>query len=239
VSSILLLVESSLIQTDYDAIGEGASSECNLLAPSVCKIVNADPFTLVLVFWSVLQSTWVTMLLFVQFVQISRAMTTWENMRGAPHSHDSKVSEAITSVLSTGTTSRAGAQIGNTGLGPDPVHSHGGHHHHKEGCFGQWKKILGVDTFVETALGSLEATKAGGGRRARVRGNRNPFSVGCIGNCKDFLCDSAPIFGKRENGEAMLGGQVVNYTMMYETPAIQRIMSHTGGYQSVAGEESV
>lgn len=186
--------------------------------------------------WAALQLTWVTMLMFVQLVQISRAMTTWENMRGTDHMHGSKASQAITSALTTGTTSQSGAQIGNAGLGPDPAlpptHAPGGHHHnHKQGCFAQWKKILGVDTFVETALNKKDTT----------RRNRNPFSAGCLTNCKDFWCDPAPVFGKRENGAAMLGGQVVDYTAMYETPRMMSTGTRTraGGYESVAVDDSV
>lgn len=155
-------------------------------------------------------------------------------MRGSHHDHGSKASEAITSALTTGTTSRLGAQIGDSGLGPDPALPplHGpGHHHHKTGCFAQWKKILGVDTFVETALDY----KNNGNRPRR---NRNPFSNGCLGNCKDFWCDPAPVFGKRENGSAMLGGQIVDYTAMYETPRLMTTR-RGGGYESVAGDESV
>ena len=228
------------INEDYTEIGDRGGEECNLLAKELCRVVNSDPYTLVLVIWGTLQLTWVTMLLFVQLVQISRAMTTWENMRGAHHGHGSRASEAITSALTTGTTSRAGAQLGNAGLGPDPAlpptHAPGGHgHHHKEGCFAQWKKILGVDTFVETALNGYE------GGKNRPRRQRNPFSVGCIQNCKDFWCDSAPLFGQRENGEAVLGGEMVNYTMMYETPQLHRSMRGGDGaaYQSVAGDDSV
>jgi hypothetical protein len=167
-------------------------------------------------------------------------MTTWENMRGAHHTHGSKASEAITSALTTGTTSRAGAQIGGSGMGPDPslppTHAPG-HHHHKGGCFAQWKKILGVDTFVETALHGYEGSKN------RVRQPKNSFSNGCIGNCKDFWCDPAPIFGKRENGSAMLGGQPVDYTAMYETPRVMALRRRAGGdagaYESVAGDDTV
>ncbi|KAH6712082.1 hypothetical protein BKA61DRAFT_609575 [Leptodontidium sp. MPI-SDFR-AT-0119] len=221
----------------FENLSESGSPDCNILAEPLCHIVNSDPYTLVLVIWGVLQLTWVTMLLFVQLVQISRAMTTWENMRGSHHDHGSKVSEAFTSALTTGTTSRAGAQIGNTGLGPDPAlpptHAPGHNHHHKAGCFAQWKKILGVDTFVETAL-----DYKGGGRPRR---NRNPFSNGCVGNCKDFWCDPAPVFGKRENGSAMLGGQVVDYTAMYETPRSMstRRRGGEGAYESVPADDSV
>ena len=38
-------------------------------------------------------------------------------------------------------------------------------------------------------------------------------------NCRDFWCDPAPYFGKRETGAAMLGGEVVNYARMYEVPS--------------------
>ena len=136
--------------------------------------MNADPFTLILVIWTALQMTWVTMLLFVQLVQISRAMTTYENMLGSHHDYGSRASEAITSALTTGTLSREGAQLGESGLGPDPAlpltHAPGGHQHHG-GCFDQWKKILGVDNFVETLQGYRER----GNRRRR---NQNPFSRG-------------------------------------------------------------
>ena len=226
---------SAHMETDYGSIGDDGSTECNILAPSLCRLVNKDPYTIVLMLWGALQMTWVTMLLFVQLVQISRAMTTYENMRGAPHLHGSKASEAITSALAAGTLSMAGAELGNDGRGEDPVipptYGHE-HHHHREGCFAQWKKILGVDTFVETALQ--------GGKKTRQR-NRNPFSRGCMNNCKDFWCDPAPIFSKRDNGFAMLGGEPINYTAVYETPYLMTRRGREGGglYQSVAVEESV
>jgi palmitoyltransferase ZDHHC13/17 len=198
---------------------------------------------MVLMIWTTLQLTWVSMLLFVQLVQISRAMTTYENMRGSPHSHGSRASEAITSALAAGTLSMGGAQLGDDGRAYDPAlpspHTPGHHHHHKEGCFAQWKKILGVDTFVETARHGYE------GSSSRSRRNRNPFSRGCIHNCTDFWCDPAPIFGKRENGTAMLGGEVINYTKIYETPLgmssrTRRGRDNAGGvYQSVAADDSV
>jgi len=224
----------------FENLTDTGNQECNILAPALCSIVNTDAYTLVLTIWATLQLTWVTMLLFVQLVQISRAMTTWENMRGAHHP-SGKASEAITSALTTGTTSLAGAQLGGPGQGPNPAlpptHAHGGHNHnHKAGCFAQWKKILGVDTFVETAFHGSE------GGNNRPRRNRNPFSRGVIANCKDFWCDPAPVFGKRENGVAMLGGNTVNYTQMYETPSrmTPRESGDTSGaYESVNHDDVV
>ena len=231
---------------DFEILKDKGGEDCNILSPALCRVVNADPFTLVLIIWSCLQLTWVTMLLFVQMVQIARAMTTWENMKGASHDHGSKASDALTSALTTGTLSRAGAQIGNTGLGPDPAlpptHAHDGHGHghghQHQGCFAQWKKILGVDTFVETALHGYEGNRNRGARR-----NQNPFSAGCYQNCKDFWCDPAPVFGKRPNGDAALGGEVVNYTRMYESPRLTMAARRGGGaagaYHSVGTDDSV
>lgn len=178
---------------------------------------------------------WVTMLLAVQMVQVARAQTTYESMRGHMH-HGTQVSQAITSALITGTTSMEGAQLSNAGTGPDPAIP-ASRHQHKEGCFSQWKKLLGLDTFVATAIGGSE-----GGTRFRRRGN--PYSRGVLTNCKDFWCDPAPYFGKRETGAAMLDGEAVNYTRMYETPPkmkVRRLRQNGDGgmYHSVGSEDAV
>ncbi|POS86080.1 hypothetical protein EPUL_001582 [Erysiphe pulchra] len=181
---------------------DDVSSSCNLLATSLCKVVNLDPYTLVLVSWALLQLTWVTMLIFVQLVQISRGVTTWENMRGTNYDRSNRASEVIISALTTGTTNsnvRHGSNL-------TPSHHHH-HHHHNKGFLATWKRILGLDTFVETTI-----------RRKEMRHNHNVFSAGCLVNCQDFWCDSAPIFGKRENRHALLWGKAVDYTSMYEAP---------------------
>lgn len=130
----------------------------------------------------------------------------------------------------------SGAQLTSTGLGPNPAVP-SAPHPHKEGCLGQWKKLLGLDSFVATAQGSLD-----GGRGSRRRGN--PFSRGVVTNCKDFWCDPAPYFGKRETGTAMLGGDVINYTRMYEAPPRMKLRRPRqdlvdGMYHSVGSDEAV
>lgn len=169
------------------------------------------------------------MLLFVQLVQIARAKTTYESMIGNIH-HASYASEAITSALVSGTTSMEGAQLANPAK---PGHQ-SDNHPHKEGCFAQWKKLLGLDTFIATA--GLDGKNR--------RGRRNPFSRGIITNCQDFWGDPAPCFGKRENGAAMLDGDVVNYTRMYEVPPRMKIHrsrgnGDSGTYHSVDSEDAV
>lgn len=172
------------------------------------------------------------MLFIVQSVQIARALTTYESMRGHTR-HNSPASEAITSALTAGTTSLSGASLTDTGAGPNPAVPHGHSHARKEGCLAQWKKLLGLDTFVATAFGRS-------GRRRRG----NPFSRGVMTNCRDFWFDPAPYFRQRENGEAMLNGEVVNYTRMYETPprmTMRRLRGDEGSgrYLSVDTEDAV
>jgi palmitoyltransferase len=49
------------------------------------------------------------------------------------------------------------------------------------------------------------------------------------------------VFGRRETGAAVLGGQAVNYTEMYVSPARMDGLGgggrRRGGYEAVAGEE--
>ena len=209
-------------------------SQCNILAESICSLILRDTFTVVLAIWSTLQLTWVTMLLFVQLVQISRAKTTYESMRGHVQ-YDSRVAEVTTAAITAGTTSMGDAQLTSGGRGPG---NHGHSHAHKEGCFAQWKKLLGLDTFMATAQSGLETD-------SRSRRGANPFSRGVITNCKDFWCDPAPYFGKREIGAAMLDGTVVNYARMYESPPRMKVNNsrRTGNdgtiYHSIGNDDDV
>jgi palmitoyltransferase len=183
------------------------------------------------------------MLLLVQLVQISRAQTTYENMHSQRlHSHSRKASEAFASALTAGTLPLEGAGLSLGGMGPISAlpsqirnaHGHQGHSH--EGWFSHWKKLLGLDTFVATAQDGLSS-------RNRSRHDRNPFSRGVITNCKDFCCDTAPVFGRRETGMAMLGGEVVNYTKMYERPSRMKFRTRhsdqsNGTYETVPADDS-
>lgn len=204
---------------------ETGSKECNVLSEQLCRYVNNDAYTMVLLVWAALQTTWVTMLLFVQMVQIARGLTTYENMRGAYHHSSNNAANAITTALTTGSTSISGAQLGPDGRGPDPAVPRG-HDHHHDGCLNQWKKILGIDTFVGTVKKDKSTTR-----------NRNPFSRGYVTNCKDFWCDPAPVFGGRPNGQACLDGEVVNYTTLHEPPSRMRARKPTAraasGYERV------
>ena len=186
--------------------------------------------------WATLQLTWVSMLLFVQFIQVSRAMTTYENMFGVDHQLAGTLHTAFTSTGAPLDPNHPSAMPPSGSAGQSEVGAHGHHHKHNHGGFlKQWGKILGVDTFIETATGRGAAT-------GKNKKKKNPYSRGCMTNCRDFWCDPAPMFGKRETGAAVLGGQSINYTDMYESPALMQLgASRRGGtrgtYEAVAGDE--
>jgi palmitoyltransferase len=180
------------------------------------------------------------MLLFVQFIQVSRAMTTYENMFGVNHARSAaSLASAFTSTGAPLDPGSAPPPPAGSDIGPHaPSDGHGHRHGHRHGGFlKHWARLLGVDTFIETARGRGAA--AGGKRKS----NRNPFSRGCLANCRDFWCDPAPVFGRRETGAAVLGGVPVNYTEMYERPSVMDLLGgggggrRAGGYEAVAGEE--
>lgn len=180
------------------------------------------------------------MLLFVQFIQVARAMTTYENMFGVNTRSAVSLSSAFTSTGAPLDPSTAAPPSGSD-VGPHGPPGHG-HGHRHGGILKHWGRLLGVDTFIETARGRGAATASGGGAAGKRRGaNKNPFSKGCLANCRDFWCDPAPVFGRRETGAAVLGGQAVNYTEMYESPAVMEVLGgggrRAGGYEAVPAEE--
>ena len=168
------------------------------------------------------------MLLFVHFVQIARALTTYESMRG-----NTETMGPIMTGLATGSLSADSAQITASGAGPDPTTSHSHPNKKaKEGCFSSWKKMLGLDVFFAIAFNGYNGSKTKREKQQRKRGN--PFTRGIFRNCQDFWGDG-PVFGRKENGAALLGGQRVDYTSMYEVP--RGGMRYRGGYEEVAVEE--
>jgi hypothetical protein len=218
------------MSTDLEVIPTPKDVECNILSDDLCEILHKDSFTIVLSIWAAFQLTWVTMLLVVQLLQVARNLTTYESMRGHLNSHTP--AEAISTFVTTGDTSQevAGGSAPTNGFGsgqdtgdgprqPQPSHS----------VWDQWKRLLGLDTFVATALHGSQ-----GANQARSRGN--PFSRGVITNCKDFFCDGSPVFQKKESGYARLGGDRVDYTRLYDVPKM-RYQRSGGRYEAVAAEE--
>ena len=199
------------------------SSTCSILATPLCSLVLRDTYTIALASWSLLQLTWVTMLLIVQSIQIAQNRTTYESMKRhsdspthahthIPHHHP------ITQGTSHATSSLNDTAAASTRLQPAP--------HKPDSFLTRWKKLLGLDAFLVTA--------------SDAQVNRgNPFSQGVITNCTDFWLDPAPIFGRRRTGQGYLGGEVVDYNTLYEPPMRVRRRTTRGAangmlYRSVA-----
>lgn len=197
---------TELTSTDLESLPTPSTTTCNILSDTYCTVYNKDPFTIVLVIWATLQLSWVSMLVVVQFLQVLRAQTTYESMKG--HTHMSKPTEAVTSALVAGAPSLTDAGLTERAMGADSAAVQP--QQRQDGCWDSWKHLLGVDTFMATAVPGSGNTH---GRR------KNDFSRGIITNLKDFFFDPAPIFWQRENGMAMLGGQRVDYTRLYDVPS--------------------
>lgn len=164
-------------------------------------------------------------------------MTTYENMYGVQDGSATSLTSAFTSTGAPLDPNHPDAAPASAAA--DPLGTGRGAHGHKHKSFlQQWGRLLGVDTFIETATGRGAATGT------KLRKKRNPYNKGLVQNCRDFWCDPAPMFGRRETGDAVLDGQKINYTEIYESPAAMNLglaggRSRRGGYESVAGEEEV
>ncbi|RMZ90320.1 hypothetical protein DV736_g2456, partial [Chaetothyriales sp. CBS 134916] len=197
-------------------------TKCNLLSADLCTWVLRDTWTLAVTVWGLVQLVWVTMLIVVQSIQVAKNMTTYENMQQHDHSdmRNSHLPLHRHAPTTTTSTNPRGEPSGTASTASAATHQRAG------GYWAKLKRTIGLDVFLATAS---DASKG------QMRSNRNPFSRGIIGNCSDFWCDPAPLFGQRHNGDGYLGGQVVNYTTMYQTP----LMQYGGGAAGSAGYEQV
>jgi hypothetical protein len=211
---IAFLVQLSIVYIGLLPTPPDSAIHCAVLKPEFCAVWSKDPFTILVNGWASLQLTWTIMLLFVQLTQIARAVTTWEAMR----THHPG---PLTTALTTGSTSAEAGNIGSSGAGPttgsssrtrNPATTAG-----KESCFSQWKRLLGVDTFIATAMHGSRAQEVLAQRR------ENPFTKGVVRNCMDFWGDGeggrvTSVFGGKELGTGVLGGVKVDYRRLYDLP---------------------
>lgn len=249
VTGILILDRLAYIYISALPTPSDADS-CNILNSQLCGQLLKDPFTILLILWTSLQLVWVTMLLAVQFVQIARAKTTYESMKSHTHYHDHDTTPApnpLTTALTTGTTDPETAGLTSSGAGPNPIiappgtnsttTAAGGGPKHKDSCFAQWSKLLGLDTFFTVAFQGYHGSQAAHAHARQRRGN--PFSRGIWTNCVDFWRDVGPVVGRKESGMAKLGGETVNYARLFEVPAMTTGgRRRRGGYEAVGEEEA-
>ncbi|KAK4499585.1 hypothetical protein PRZ48_010103 [Zasmidium cellare] len=211
-----------------EVLPEPTEPICTVLKGPFCAMFSKDPLTIITNAWGVLQLTWTFMLIFVHLVQVGKNMTTFESMRTMDQVGP------LMSAITTGSMTLDGAQVGESGAGPDASgHGHGHKHKHKkqEGCLTKWSKILGIDTFFAIAFQGYKGHKE---KKHQHTPKQNPFTRGILRNCQDFWMDG-PVFGRKESNKALLGGQVVDYANMYDVP--RGGMQYRGGYEAVAPAE--
>jgi protein AFG1 len=191
---------------------------CTFLNTELCAEFEKDPLTLVTSAWASVQLSWTVMLLFVQFFQVAKNLTTFESMRNTDQVGP------VLSAITTGTMSLDDAQVTGPAAGAASTHAQ----RKKEGCIARWSKLLGVDTFLTIAFQGYNGSKNASSRAPRRK--QNPFSRGVLRNCQDFWLDG-PVFGRKVGNDGLLGGQRVDYGGLYDVPG--------GGGRGYRGYEAV
>ncbi|GAM84764.1 hypothetical protein ANO11243_027650 [Dothideomycetidae sp. 11243] len=230
--SIILIIRLYLLYVEVIP-ATGNNPQCTILSDALCEAFSKDSFTAVLMIWSALQLTWVTMLFTVQLTQIARALTTYESMRGH------RVGP-VTAALTTGSTDSTAAVAG-AGPSPTPPVPPAPR---ETGWWATWKRLLGLDTVLATAMYGSRAAE----RQRQLRSN--PYNAGVVRNCADFWFDGnqgggglvgkvkgVVVGGRGSSGAGLLAGQVVDYTRLYTLPDGRAMRYRAGGYESVPADE--
>lgn len=192
---------------DIEILPDPTELHCAILSDELCALWSKDSLTNVTTVWASLQLIWTIMLLVAHFVQIARALTTYESMRA-----NRDAGPLLTAVV-TGTTSMEDANVAPEG-GKAHGHKHG--HKKKTSCLSSWARLFGLDTFFTIAFNGYNSkNKDAADRRPRKR--PNPFYRGIVRNCEDFWLDG-PFFGNKTSGSALVGGESVDYINMYDVP---------------------
>ena len=187
----------------------------------LCQPLITDAYTTILTIWAAAQLTWLSLLVVVQYYQITRGITTHElsNLQkygflgGGNVTVEDRMQEGVSSRLPPIAT-------------PDAV---------PQTRFQRCLRILGVEQFFSTFKDKRK-------RAVAQRRGMNPFDQGgCLTNCTDFW--AVPDHLNEENtrgwlesglklrgmgfklgkgGDARLGGEEVNYFELWEVPERRR-----------------
>ncbi|KAK5699629.1 palmitoyltransferase akr1 [Elasticomyces elasticus] len=216
-----------------DILPEPTTYQCTFLDDTLCAQFSKDPLTIITNAWGSLQLTWTFMLLFVHLSQVARNITTYETMREQVHAGP------IMTAVATGTISASEAQLDisqpSAEASAGPLHGHGHKRKAKEGCFSQWSKLFGIDTFITIAFQGYKGSQSLAERKRQKKGY--PWTRGILRNCQDFWMDGPVMKRKVEGTKGLLGGEEVDYAFVYDVPRRGEGMSYRGGYESVATEE--
>src|SRR5579859_6348013 len=134
-----------------------SDAECKILPMEICQPLVIDPYTTLLTIWAAVQLTWLTLLVVVQYYQITRGITTHELSNLQKYGFLGGGNTTIEDRMQEGVASR---------LPPFPSASPP-----PQGKFAKCLRILGVEQFFTTFKDKRK-------RAVAQRRGMNPFDQG-------------------------------------------------------------
>lgn len=233
-----------LTRTYFNTLDEEEEEEdentglCSLIGENFCLGYRHSSYTFYLLIWVVIQQTWLTMLILVQFLQISRGYTTYEFDGRHAHLHNSNPTFAS---IPTDELAKYGQamRVESSDTADSTIETLNDMPANQEPqkisstskvlfCLsaGVMKssvgKILGLKQF---ALISRDLIRMRGRRQFQQIGS--PYNYGFVKNWLNFLFLKKPgesyslktLVKIPEHGEANLGDSYVDYYRLYQAPA--------------------
>ena len=204
----------------------------------ICQPLITDPYTSLLTIWAAVQLCWLTLLVVVQYYQISRGITTHELTNLQKYGFLGGGNITPEDRMQDGISSR---------LPPVPTQ-----HNHPTGKLHKCLRILGVEQFFTTFKDRRQ-------RAVAQRRGMNPFDQGGFWtNCGDFWAVPTDLgedgqsawldrglrvrgmgFQLAKGGEGRLGGEEVNYFELWDVPEKRRKVRRTADqeYESLGQVE--
>ncbi|KAA8917443.1 hypothetical protein TRICI_000392 [Trichomonascus ciferrii] len=194
----------ALYFNSYASVLAASTSECPFAPEFLCGVLTEDYFSTYTVAWATAQLTWVTLLVFVQLIQIARGMTT--NEASNLHKFGFMGADDFSSLP-------LDHHSLDTATAPGEVTAFKSAK--KRRCHSTLARILGVDQFVNTAQEAF-----GKSSRHPAAANSNPVDYGVMRNCADFWFPdhSWNIFKIYDRGYGGLNGNMVDYYELWEFP---------------------
>jgi DHHC palmitoyltransferase len=228
----LRTLHQNAVNLDISSLELEEGEECKILPMSICEPLLTDPYTTILTIWTAAQLSWLTLLVVVQYYQITRGITTHELSNLQKYGFLGGGNVTVEDRMQEGVSSRLPPITKNDVVPPT-----------------RWQKvlkILGVDQFFTTFKDKRQ-------RAVAQRRGMNPFDQGgCWTNCADFWAVPAHLSEERERGwlerglrirgvgfqlgkggEGKLGGREVDYFEMWEVPEKRRVRRSDQEYEAV------
>lgn len=176
-----------------------------------CEGFQIDSFGMIICFWVFIQLIWVFFLLFVQLVQVSRAITT--NEASNLHRFGFMGADDFSSLPADHSSNSNNVSHAHT------------HSHAKKRWWTPLFRLLGIDQFISTAQDTMASKRLRDNWRAS-----NPADHGIYRNCMDFWFPNKimNVYKAEPGGRASLGNVTVDYYSLWDFPA-----QRNGNYEQI------